>query len=298
MTSDPQRSTRIAWVAVGFLAVSGTAFAQAPGTASPPLPAEPSVPLPAPANVRPGLLDAGGALDATTPDVVVTLRAGVQVSPAYLGSDEYELGPDFAARFDYIRFPGGFEYGSSRTVGFRTGWGIQGSFRYLGERNSDDHDEIEGLDDVDWAAEAGLGVGYEQRNWRVFTDVRYGFVGHNAWVGEIGADGIAYPVEGLTLTAGPRLSFGDDRFADTYFGVNGDESVASGLDPYRADGGLLGAGIEVGARYLFNERWGVEGAATWDRLVNSAADSPITATGSEDQYSVRVGITRRISLDF
>ena len=165
------------------------------------------------------------------PTSSMTLRAGVQVSPAYFGSDDYELGPDLAARFDYVRFPGGFEYGSSRTVGFRTGWGIQGSFRYIGEREGDD--EIEGLDDVPWSAEAGLGVGYEQRNWRAFTDVRYGFVGHNAWVGEIGADAIAYPIEGLTLTAGPRLEFGTDSFAQTYFGISPEESAASGLDALR-----------------------------------------------------------------
>ena len=173
---------------------------------------------------------------------------------------------------------------------------MQGSFRYVGERKADD--EIKGLDNVDWSAEAGLGIGYEQRNWRVFTDVRYGFVGHNAWVGDVGADGIAYPLPGLTLTAGPRLSFGDNKFASTYFGVSNQESQASGLNQYDASGGLLGAGVEIGARYLFNERWGVEGAANWQRLVNSAADSPVTQTGSDDQYSVRIGITRRISLDF
>ena len=82
---------------------------------------------------------------------MLTLRAGVQVSPAYLGSDDYEVGPDLAARLDYIRFPGGFEFGSGRTVGFRTGWGLRGSARYLGERDADEHDEIEGLDDVDWS---------------------------------------------------------------------------------------------------------------------------------------------------
>jgi outer membrane scaffolding protein for murein synthesis (MipA/OmpV family) len=294
MTFSPGRKLAVR-LAVAAMLVPSAALAQAPASPSPPLPAAPSAPPPA---TKPGLLAAGGALDSRTPDLVATLRAGVQVSPAYLGSDEYELGPDLAARLDYFRFPGGFEYGSSRTVGFRTGWGIQGSFRYLGERDSDDHDQIEGLDDVDWAAEAGLGVGYEQRNWRVFTDVRYGFIGHNAWVGEIGADGIAYPMEGLTLTLGPRLEFGDNRFADTYFGISAEEAAASGLPEFQADGGLLGAGLEFGARYLFNERWGVEGAAGWSRLLNDAADSPVTATGSEDQYSVRVGITRRISLDF
>ena len=254
----------------------------------------------APTPAKPALATGAGILDidAVNPDLVLTLRAGVQVSPAYLGSDDYEVGPDLAARLDYIRFPGGFEFGSGRTVGFRQGWGLRGSARYLGERDADEHDVINGLDDVDWSFELGLGVGYEQRNWRAFTDVRYGFVGHNAWVGEIGADAIAYPVEGLTLTAGPRFQFGTDSFAQTYFGVSPEESAASGLEPFDASGGLLATGVEIGARYLFNERWGVEGAATYDRLVGDAADSPITEQGSPDQYGFRVGITRRISLDF
>ena len=117
-------------------------------------------------------------------------------------------------------------------------------------------------------------------------------------MGEVGAVGIAYPIEGLTVTLGPRLSFGTDNFAQTYFGVSDQESADSGLPAFDAKGGLLGAGMELGARYRFNERWGVEGAASWNRLVNDASDSPVTDTGSADQYELRLGITRSISLDF
>ena len=287
-----------AWIAGAGLAAAQTAVSPAP------LPPDiPVVPTPAPAGAtpaRPALATGAGILDidAVNPDLVLTLRAGVQVSPSYLGSDDYEVGPDLAARLDYIRFPGGFEFGSGRAVGFRSGWGLRGSARYLGERDSDEHDVIKGLDDVDWSFELGLGVGYEQRNWRAFTDVRYGVIGHNAWVGEVGADGIAYPIEGLTVTLGPRLSFGTDNFAQTYFGVSDQEFGGLGLPAFDAKGGLLGAGMELGARYRFNERWGVEGAASWNRLVNDASDSPVTDTGSADQYELRLGITRSISLDF
>ena len=187
--------------AIGAVAsVALWAGAAAAQTAVSPAPLPPDMPEPAPA--KPALATGAGILDidAVDPDLVLTLRAGVQVSPAYLGSDDYEFGPDVAARLDYIRFPNGFDFGSGRTVGFRTGWGLRGSARYLGERDADEHDVIEGLDDVDWSFELGLGVGYEQRNWRAFTDVRYGVIGHNAWVGEVGADSIAYPVDGLTVT--------------------------------------------------------------------------------------------------
>ncbi len=256
-------------------------------------------PLPA-APTSPALTTAGGIFNAANPDLVLTVRAGVAFSPSYLGSDSYDLGPDFSARLDYVRLPGGFEYGSGKTVGFRTGFGIRGSVRYIGNRNSKDDDQIKGLDNIPWSFEAGLGVGYEQRNYRVFTDVRYGIVGHNGWVGQIGADGIAYPIDGLTLTLGPRLDFGDNHFTETYFGVSNEESANTGgaLQPFKANGGLVSAGVELGARYLFNDRWGVEGAASWNRLVNDAANSPVTATGSEDQYGIRLGVTRSISLDF
>lgn len=246
----------------------------------------------------PGFLTAGGPLDSPEPDLVVTIRGGIDISPAYLGSDEYELGPDIRPRLDYVRFPGGFEFGSSETVGFRTGPGVTGSIRVLRERDSSDYPEIAGLNDVDLSFEAGLGVEYQQRNYRAFADVRYGLVGHHTWVSDVGVDGIVYPVDGLTLTAGPRVLLGTDRFTDTYFGVSPEEADRADLAPFDAEGGVYAAGVEVTARYLFNERWGVEGIATWNRLLNDAADSPVTEQGSEDQYRFRLGITRRISLDF
>ncbi len=248
----------------------------------------------------PGFLAAGGAWDSPTPDMVIAVGGGVSISPAYFGSDEYETGGYGIGRIDYLRFPNGFEFGSGRAVGFREGLGLRGSVRYISHRNSSNYEDLSGLDNVPWAFEAGLGLGYEQRNYRVFADARYGVIGTNAWVGDVGADAIAYPIQGLTLTLGPRIGWGSSRFADTYFGVSASEAAAStsGLEEFDASGGLLSGGVLLEARYLLNERWGVEGSAAWDRLLNDAADSPITELGSADQYEVRLGLTRRISLDF
>ena len=68
---------------------------------------------------------------------------------------------------------------------------------------------------------------------------------------------------------------------------------------YDAKGGLLGAGIELGARYLFNERWGVEGAASCEPAASTTP--PIRRSpqqGSPTSTASALGITRRISLDF
>lgn len=236
---------------------------------------------------------------ATSPDLIFTLRGGASVTPDYFGSDDYSVGPDFAVRLNFLRLPGDRTFGSSDAADPRYGLGLRGSFRYIGERDASDHPELAGLDDVDTSVELGLGVGYSSRNFDAFADLRYGVVGHESFVGELGADVKFNPTDRLTLSVGPRVFVGSDKYAQTYFGVSAAE-VGNGYagGAYDADGGVLSAGIELGATYQINDNWGVEGAVTWDRLTNDAADSPIVQTGDRDQYGVRIGLTRRITLDF
>ena len=127
--------------------------------------------------------------------------------------------------------------------------------------------------------------------------MRRGFGGHEAWVGEAGLDLIARPTDRWKLTVGPRLFWGSDDYADTYFGVDTSEAAA-GRPAYEAEGGLLTSGVEVGARYQIDDDWGLEGAVTWEKYRNDAADSPIVENGSDDQWSVRLGVTRVFRLRF
>lgn len=244
----------------------------------------------------PGLITGEGVIDSKTPDLIMTIRGGVRFTPAYLGASEGTVGPDAGFRFDYIGFPGGFTVGSNQAVGFKEGFGLRGSARYLTRRDSSDYEAIRGLDNIPFSIETGLGLGYETRDYRVFGLMRYGIIGHHTWVGELGADAISYPIEGLTLTLGPRVELGSDRFVSTYFGISPEESANSGLSAWDTQGGVYGIGIEAGARYQFNEQWGVEGLARWSHLQNSAGASPVTS--EQEQYRIRFDLTRRISLDF
>ncbi|MDW4551543.1 MipA/OmpV family protein [Defluviimonas sp. D31] len=245
-----------------------------------------------------GVLDAGGALDAANPDLVVTLGLGVGAAPAFPGWDDYNFGATGTFRFDFVRFPNGFTWGSLGSVGYREGFGLYGSAGYIGKRDVSDYPELAGLDDVDWTLELGIGVGYEMQNYRAFGDIRYGFNGHEGFVGTLGADWVTRPTDALTVSVGPRLGFGDDTYSSAYFGVTPANAAGGTLPVYDASGGLVSAGIELRSTYQFNELWGIEGRATWNRLLNDAADSPITQLGDDDQYRLSVNIIRRISLDF
>jgi outer membrane protein len=111
-------------------------------------------------------------------------------------------------------------------------------------------------------------------------------------------DLITRPTDTLTLSGGPRLFLGSDEYAATYFGVTGAEAAASGFNAYDAEGGLLAAGVALGAAYNLGGNWGLNGQISWDRLQGSAADSPITQRGSVDQFSAGLVATRRFSLEF
>lgn len=233
----------------------------------------------------------------TGPDLVFTLRGGVASAPEYFGSDSYSVGPDFGFRLGYARILGR-EFGSVDGADPDYGLGLRGSFRYVDERSADDNPELEGLDDVDTSVELGLGLGYSSYRLDAFADVRYGVIGHESVVGEVGADLKAYPTDRLTLTLGPRLLVGSGDYSATYFGVSESEALASDYSAYDADGGLLSAGLELGATYEIGESWGIEGAVTWDRFTGDAEDSPIVQQGDRDQYGIRLGVTRQITLDF
>jgi len=248
--------------------------------------------------VRPGLLAAGGYLDHPDPDIVLSLGAGVFYRTAYPGSADMRLGPSILFLPDYIRFKNGFEFGSGQSVGFREGIGLRGSYRFISDRNAQDYPELNGLNDLDWSSEFGLGIGYEKQSYRLFGDVRYGVIGHNAWVGQLGADVIARPVAGLTLTLGPRFDYGDDKFMGTYFGVTGAESVASSFAAHNPTGGLVSAGVEFGAIYQIDQRWGLRGKIVWNQYQGDAARSSITQYGSADAYNIQLMLTRRFSINF
>ena len=229
------------------------------------------------------------------PAIGFTLGAGVQAKPDYFGAGDSEAGAAFSGELNYLRL-GGFTFGNPDPLFEPRGFGVTGSFRFIGERDDDDNEELAGLEDVDAALEIGAGLRYATPVYEVFGNVRYGVVGHESFVGELGADVFARPSDRLTLSLGPRALFGDEDYAATYFGVTPDEAVASDFDAFEADGGLVSTGVEFGASYRLSDNWGVDASVNYDVLRSDAADSPITE--DDESISASIGITRRFTLGF
>lgn len=221
-----------------------------------------------------------------------TVGAGAVSAPGYFGADEAVIGPSGSFSLERLRF-GSLSIGEDGTS---EGFGYHGGFRYVGPRTAADFPELAGLNDIDAAVELGGGLHYAASDYYVYADLRYGVVGHESFVAEVGADAYYRPTRSLTLAAGPRVLIGSDDYAQTYFGVSAAEAVTSNYDTFDARGGVLSSGLEASATYQFNDDWGVVGTVRYDLLREDAADSPISL--SNDQLSVGVVLTRKVSFGF
>jgi outer membrane scaffolding protein for murein synthesis (MipA/OmpV family) len=238
------------------------------------------------------------ALPATAQDTALSfsVTGGARVAPEYFGAGNATVAPAFRFGFNGLRW-GGVDLGTpDGPVQFAPGYGLRGALRYIPKR--DGVAELAGLDDVEAALELGAGLHYTTETWQVFTDLRYGVIGHNAFAGETGANLIYRADSGLVLHAGPRAEFGSGRFMRSYFGVTAAESGASGLPAYAPSGGLQSIGVELGAYQPLGQDWGVTGTLRYDRLQGDAARSPIVLQGSRDQISAEIGLTRHFNLRF
>ncbi len=97
--------------------------------------------------------------------------------------------------------------------------------------------------------------------------------------------------ERLTLMFDLGASYANDDYAETYFSVSPDGSLASGLAAFDAKGGLKDVGAQFTASYRIGDNWGIAAQAGYRRLLGDFADSPVVSGGgSADQLSGGIGI--------
>ncbi|MBO6639674.1 MAG: MipA/OmpV family protein [Roseitalea sp.] len=239
----------------------------------------------------PALSHAADEYGSAAPGIEFEIGAAANVAPRYEGASEMLVTPVPLIKIHRLTLPNGFQIGGRD----RGGFSVSPSFNVRGARKATDTPALTGLADVDLAVEFGAEVSYEAEYFRLHANLRRGFGGHEGWAGEAGADLVARPMEGLRVSAGPRVSYADDRYMDTYFSV---PAGTAGFAAFNADGGIKSYGAGVGVRKDFDNSWAIIGEAGYDRLTGDAGSSPVTAVGSRDQFSVRLGVVRKFRFDF
>lgn len=168
------------------------------------------------------------------------------------------------------------------------------SGNWVSSRNVKNNWRLFGLDDVNASVEIGGFAEWTPLSFlRVRAELRKAVSGYDGWAGLIGAD-VWHKWGRWTLSAGPRLNFNNDQYADAFFSVQPwqaalNQMVGGPLTPYKATGGLTSAGVTVAARYELSETWRVSVYGNYSALTGSVSDSPVaTRAGSTNQYAAGV----------
>lgn len=283
--STPPRPLVVAFSIAGLL----LSFVIAPATS-----AQTQAPLqsPAPSSGAQGPQD----------DWQFTLSAGTLVMPNYPGDDEYLVAPfpNIEVRYKDIVTASvqGVEVNALRFKGFTIGPVARIDFG----RDEDgampfavvggDTDELEGLGNISITAELGGFVRYQTGPFRLSAEVRQGVNGHESMVGNLAATyntRVGTGPKAAFVSIGPSLTFADDDYNEVFFGISPEQSAASGLAQFEAEGGLNSVGLDLFVVKPLSRRWSIVAFANYDRLTGDPADSPLVQErGSENQFMAGV----------
>jgi outer membrane protein len=86
----------------------------------------------------------------------------------------------------------------------------------------------------------------------------------------------------------------NDKYMDTYFSVDADNSQRSGLPVYKAGGGMKSTSLGLTGSYDLSRQWALIGRASVSRLAGDAADSPIVRLrGDNSANSIGIAVAYR-----
>lgn len=255
------------------------------------------------------LLSMAGAVPASYANEANTgvhghIMLGGGMAPEYEGSEDYQAIPFGAAKVEYEGY-----YVETRGLGLRANVSPTSrvefgpTVNYRGGRDDDvENDAVADMREIDGAVEFGAFVKIPFNQVLHKTDefsLNAEFLAdvsgeHEGYLFEFGPSYSYSPMDKLRLGASLSTTYASEDYNQTYFGIDADNALRSGLAQYDADGGFKDVSIGITAMYQLNDQWGVMGIARYTQLIGDAADSPIVDDeGSRGQMLVGGGVSYR-----
>lgn len=232
---------------------------------------------------------------------LVTFKGNVVALPSYPGASDMSVLPYPSLSLRRAGTPESYS-APDDTISFAlydAGWLKAGpAGRFVGARRAKDHRELVGLRDIDWTLEAGAFAEFwPTEKLRTRAELRYGFHGHRGIVADFGADWVER-FGAWTISGGPRLRVGSDRYMASYFSVSPAEAlINTRVSPFDAKSGIASAGLAAAVTYKWSEQWRTTVHGRWDRLTGDAGRSPIpTQLGSRNQFTVGATLAYTFSM--
>ena len=227
----------------------------------------------------------------------------VASAPDYWGSSDSE---GVAGPYGRYQFEGSQRYiqvlGPEVTFNLLndTNWRLGPILRYRSARDNDVKDNtVSQLNKVDSAIEGGVFVNYKLALSEIpLHQVTFGGdieSGKNGTEGHLRVNYFQPFSKTIVGNIGLGMTYGNNKFMDSYFGVSGAHDVALypslGGQDYNASSGVASWSIPFGVSAFLTKDWLLSVGARYERLVSDAKDSPVVdQSGDKNQWIGGVGL--------
>ena len=217
------------------------------------------------------------------------------IRPVYEGAEKTEVG--ILPLID-ISFGKSLFLNTERGLGayFRKSRALElgGSFGYYESRKEEDGDQLKGLGDIDGGIDGRIFAKIRLNEYSFFVQIQNDLSNkHDGTLYVFGADYFNKPSSYTNWRVKSSLTFADDNYMRSYFGISEAQSVKSGLNRFKAGSGFKDFTLDWIYNLYLSRHWGVKGVIGYKYLVGDAAESPLVT--SKGQVSFGIGLFYKFS---
>ena len=235
------------------------------------------------------------------------------ISPEILRADEFSVGGMAISRPNYEGADGkevdilpllDISIGKSFFLNNERGLGayflknrafeLGGSLGYYDSRDEEDDEKLTGLDSVDDGIDGRIFAKIRLNEYSFFVQIRNDLSNkHDGTLYVFGTDYFNKPSSYTNWRVKSSLTFADDNYMRTYFGISDAQSHLSGLNRFKAGSGFKDFTLDWIYNHYLSRHWGLKGVIGYKYLVGDAADSPLVT--SKGQMSFGIGLFYKFS---
>jgi len=156
------------------------------------------------------------------------------------------------------------------------------------------NERLQGLGEIDAAPVLSVGGAFKLAGLPLAAELRHAFGSHDGTQLDLGLKAPWKIGSHVDLSIAPAITWADRRYMQAFFGVTSAQAAASRYAAYDARSGLKSAQLTVDMDMALSRWWHVNATVQAKRLLQDAADSPITEKTT--QVSGMVAVLRQFQL--
>ena len=229
----------------------------------------------------------------------LSVGVGPVYQPDYFGSDDFEIEADPQVYVKFRNFVFFDNDGADFALFGLSGFSFGPSIRIVGDRDESENPALQGLGDVGATVElGGFAATTFMDRFSVRFKVRRGVAtGHRGLIVDASSTALLFRYGRVSTSLTAQTSWIGNQYADTFFSVTPQQSLASGLNEFDANRGFRDIGGSLNAFINVGKRWSLNPYITYNYIFDGIAETPIIADfGDRHQYTVGFHIQRQFEL--